>query len=156
MSDDRPIRRRRYTQKRAENMSLWVNEPLQNTIRDELARRGWTISDLARKIGSQPSLVSRWMQGQRPNTESLALVAEALALDVRKLLVLAGHMPADEDDGKDGELIPLIVMLRRIQRDGHLSEERQLMLRTLLDWMHNTKPLILSPSLPAERQAKAG
>src|SRR5688572_15303990 len=50
---------------RAEHRALWVNEPLQLAIRDELDRREWSISDLGRAIDSQPSLISRWMQGQR-------------------------------------------------------------------------------------------
>ena len=35
------------------------------------------------------------MQGQRPNTESLERIAKALALDVRHLMVLAGHLPPE-------------------------------------------------------------
>jgi transcriptional regulator with XRE-family HTH domain len=138
MADDLSRHRRRYTQKRAENKVLWVNEPLQNLIRDALARREWTISDLARKIGSQPSLVSRWMQGQRPNTESLALIAEALGLDVLRLLRLAGHIPAGAMGDQDGERpSSLIAMLRQAEAAGHLTDDRYGMLRTMVGWVHD-------------------
>ena len=150
MTNDPSRRRRRYTQKRAENMTLWVNEPLQNTIRDALARRDWTISDLARKIGSQPSLVSRWMQGQRPNTESLALIAEALGLDVLRLLRLAGHIPpgvtADQDE--DARIASLIAMLRQAGRDGHLTDDRYGVLSTLIEWIRVTEPTSASLTTP--------
>jgi transcriptional regulator with XRE-family HTH domain len=141
MADEVTRRRRRYTQKRSENMALWVDEPLQNLIRDELARRGWTISDLARKIGSQPSLVSRWMQGQRPNTESVALVAEALGLDVLRLLRFSGHIPAGVmEEEEDTRLASLIAMLRQAGRDEHLTHDRYMFLYTLVEWMRVTPP----------------
>lgn len=134
---------RRYSQKRAENRANWVNEPLQNTIREELDRRGWTISDLARQINSQPSLISRWMMGQRPNTESLRLVADALGISVLDLLRKADHIPADAEGGADQDnerLARLIVMLRQTDRDGYLSEDRYGALHTMLDWMRNNEP----------------
>jgi transcriptional regulator with XRE-family HTH domain len=135
-------RRRKYTQHRSENMAMWVNEPLQNLIRDELARRDQTISDLARTIGSQPSLVSRWMQGQRPNTESLALIADALGIDVLRLLKLAGHIPPGVlDEGEDSpETANLVAMIRQAGRDGYITTERCLMLFTLIEFIRTTPP----------------
>lgn len=153
MSDDLSRRRRRYTSKRAENMTLWVDEPLQNLIRDELARREWTISDLARKIGSQPSLVSRWMQGQRPNTESLRLVGEALGLDERKLLILSGHLSASGEEDEDERLASLFTKLRQAAREGHLTDERCLMLDTLIEWIRVTPATTPHNNRPADHQA---
>ena len=143
---------RRNTQKRAENRSLWVNEPLQMMIRNELDRRDWSPSDLGRAIGSQPSLISRWFQGQRPNTESLERIAKALDLDVRQLLVLAKHMPPDpEEDNDDPELASLILTIRKAHAEGHLVGERRLMLLTLLDWMRDhepaTPPAVTTPAI---------
>jgi transcriptional regulator with XRE-family HTH domain len=149
MSSRRNMRQlppRHSQQKRAENRSLWVNEPLQLMIRDELDRREWSISDLGRAIGSQPSLISRWMQGQRPNPESLDRIASVLALDVRKLMVLAGHLPP-ETEGESATVMPLLLTLRQIEEAGHLNEERVLMLRTLLDWMLDTAPLVMAQPL---------
>ena len=139
----KPPPQRRYSRRRAENQANWVNEPLQNTIREELDRRGWTISDLARQINSQPSLISRWMMGQRPNTESLRLVADALGISAFDLLRKAGHIPADAEGGSDQDnerLARLIVMLRQTDRDGYLSDDRYGALHTMLDWMRNNEP----------------
>src|SRR4051812_44504018 len=143
MATDQSQHRRKYPSQRSENMALWVDEPLQTLIRDELARREMSISDLARKIGSQPSLVSRWMQGQRPNTESLALIAEALGLDVLRLLRLAGHIPAGvlEDNDTVARVASLVAMVRQAGRDGYLTEERYLMISTLVDWLRLNAPL---------------
>jgi transcriptional regulator with XRE-family HTH domain len=140
-------RQRKYTSRRSENMALWVNEPLQNLIRDELTRREKSISDLAREIGSQPSLVSRWMQGQRPNTESLALLADALGLDVLRLLKLAGHIPADvmTDQDEDPRIASFIAMLRQAGRDRYLTEDRYQMLYTLMEWIRVTPPGTSTP-----------
>jgi transcriptional regulator with XRE-family HTH domain len=158
MTDDLSRRRRRrYTSKRSENMSLWVNEPLQNLIRDELARREWTISDLARKIGSQPSLVSRWMQGQRPNTESLALIAEALGLDVLRLLRLSGHIPSSAmaERDEDERISSFIAMLRQAARDGYLTEERYRMLAMLMEFIRTTEPVTPPNTRPERHQVTA-
>ena len=130
-------RRRRRTRSRAENMSQWVDEPLQNLIRDELDRRKMTISDLARAIDSQPSLVSRWMQGQRPNTESLAIIGDVLGIDVLKLLELAGHIPPGvltHDD--DERLTALFITMRQIS----WTDDRHGMVRALVDWMRDNDP----------------
>src|SRR4051812_41301709 len=142
MATDQSQHRRKYPSQRSENMALWVDEPLQTLIRDELARREMSISDLARKIGSQPSLVSRWMQGQRPNTESVALIAEALGLDVLRLLRLAGHIPAGAmtDRDEDARIASLIAMLRQAGRDGYLTDDRYGALSTLIEWLRVTPP----------------
>jgi transcriptional regulator with XRE-family HTH domain len=136
----KPLPPRRSHQKRAENRSLWVDKPLQLTIRNELERRDWSISDLGRAIDSQPSLISRWMQGQRPNPESLERIARQLDLDVRTLMRLAGHLPPDVDGEEDEVLAPLVLMLRKVKEEGHLSEDRQNMLRMVLVWMLDTEP----------------
>jgi transcriptional regulator with XRE-family HTH domain len=111
-----------------------------------LERRDWTISDLARKIGSQPSLVSRWMQGQRPNTESIALIAHHLDLDVLHLLALAGHIPPGVvKPVRDERLAALHTTLDQME----WSDERYLFLRNTLDWMRANPPAINGQRPPA-------
>jgi transcriptional regulator with XRE-family HTH domain len=135
--------------RRPENRSLWVNEPLQLAIRDELDRREWSISDLGRAIGSQPSLVSRWMQGQRPNPESLDRIARVLGLDVRRLMVLAGHLPPEANPtDEDERMTRLLATLSQIT----WNDERYLMLLTLLDWMRDNEPLNPPNTRPAHRE----
>jgi transcriptional regulator with XRE-family HTH domain len=145
-----PLPPRRNQQRRAENRSLWVDKPLQLAIREELERREWSISDLGRAIDSQPSLISRWMQGQRPNPESLERIASALALDVRKLMVLAGHLPPSTESGEeDPSLAKMFTTMRQIT----WNDERRLMLLTLLDWMRDNEPATAPNTHPARRES---
>ena len=127
------VRRRKYTRRRTEPQSNWVRDPLRNEILDGLARKDWSISDLSRAIGSQPSLVSRWMQGARPNTESVQLIAEALGLDTMRLMRLAGHIPPSEGE-EDAELSALVAKLRTVP----LTAERVAMLNALMETMLKT------------------
>jgi transcriptional regulator with XRE-family HTH domain len=145
-----PLPPRRSHGHRARERELWVNEPLQLAIRDELDRREMSISDLGRAIGSQPSLVSRWMQGQRPNPESIERIARALSLDVEKLMRLAGHLPpkADEAD-EDEHLVKMFVTMRQIT----WNDERRHMLMTLLDWMRENEPSTTPNTHPARRES---
>lgn len=119
---------------RAANKELWVNEPLQNTISEALYARDWSISDLGRAIGSQPSLISRWMMGARPSTESLIAVSQALGLDIKRLLILAGHMPPDEDDVTDARVLMLMNKLKEVE----MTDERFAMLNGLVETMRKT------------------
>jgi transcriptional regulator with XRE-family HTH domain len=145
-----PLPPRRNQQRRAENRSLWVDKPLQLAIREELERREWSISDLGRAIDSQPSLISRWMQGQRPNPESLERIASALALDVRKLMVLAGHLPPSTESGEeDTHIAKMLTTMRQIT----WNDERRLMLLTLLDWMRDNEPATTPHNRPAHRES---
>jgi transcriptional regulator with XRE-family HTH domain len=130
-----PVRRRKYTRRRGEQHSKWVRDPLRNEILDALARKDWSISDLSRAIGSQPSLVSRWMMGARPNTESIQMIAEALGLDFMRLMELAGHVPPSEDDeDADPQRTHLIAKLRTVP----LTDERARMLDGLMETMLKT------------------
>lgn len=102
---------------RAGNYELWSGAPLQTTIRHALDARDWTISDLARAIHSQPSLISRWMMGSRPSVESLVAVAQALALDIKQLLVLAEYLPAGAVEATDGHKAMLKAKIDELEMD---------------------------------------
>jgi transcriptional regulator with XRE-family HTH domain len=54
--------------------------------------------ELAERMGISPSTISRWItKSNKPDTENLALLADALGLDYGEVLVRAGHgKPADE------------------------------------------------------------
>jgi transcriptional regulator with XRE-family HTH domain len=140
-----PDSERTQQRKRAEPESLWVDTPFVNHLREELARRDWIISDLARAIGSQTSLISRWMMGQRPNTESVQLIAEALGVDTLHLLVLSGHLKAPiEERMPDQRVRDLMAKLGKIQ----MTDERYAMLAATLDMMRKTTPTPTAPSVP--------
>jgi transcriptional regulator with XRE-family HTH domain len=73
-------------------------------------------SDLARRIGSPPSVVSKWVNGmQRPRPEQCQKIAAALGESFLDVMEAAGHVPHDftlEGDGfrKDSrdEILDLI------------------------------------------------
>lgn len=148
-----PVRRRKYRKLRGDQSSKWVSDPLRNELLDGMARKDWSISDLSRAIGSQPSLVSRWMMGATPNPESIALVAEALGLDYMRLMRLAGHVvvePGEEDEG-DPRLADLVAKLRTVP----LTDERARMLDGLMETMLKTPLATPSPSREDRKQRAA-
>lgn len=119
---------------RVANYEAWVNEPLQNLIKEGLQARDWSISDLARAIHTQPSLVSRWMMGARPSTASLLAISQALALDVKKLLVLAGYLPPEQGESQDERA----VMLKKKIDETPMTDERFFTLNSVLEsWRQN-------------------
>src|SRR5262245_11143044 len=60
-------------------------------MRQEMRRREWRQADFARAVGVDVSMVSRWLQGRRPDPASLERVAAGLGIDLDALLTLAGH-----------------------------------------------------------------
>lgn len=68
----------------------------------QLDRRKWSQTEFASRIGTNSSVVSRWVRGERvPDTKSVDKIADVLGYDVDFVLALAGHRPAmeiDEDD----------------------------------------------------------
>jgi transcriptional regulator with XRE-family HTH domain len=61
-------------------------------LREQLNQRGWSQSDLARKIESHPSLVSKWIRGlQRPEPLQCRRLSSALRVDYGDILTAAGH-----------------------------------------------------------------
>ena len=53
-------------------------------LREELARRGWTQADLARRLGVNSGVVANWLSGSRNPKIKWALELEMLlGLDVR-------------------------------------------------------------------------
>ena len=62
-------------------------------LRQEMRRREWRQADFARATEIDVSMISRWLQGRRPDPASLERVAVALGVDLDALLTLAGHRP---------------------------------------------------------------
>ena len=80
--------------KRAAPGENWKDTPFTIKLRQEMERQRLTGADVMRMLGSQSSVMSRWMAGNRPDTESLVMLAEALGLDPVELMVLTNHLPA--------------------------------------------------------------
>lgn len=100
-------------------------------LRGELDRRSWNGSEFAERVDADPGVVSRWLRGLRaPTPESCARIAAALAVDLDRVLTLAGHRPLAAP-GDDPARADLIERLRRVR----LTEERAVLVRGLLDAM---------------------
>lgn len=59
---------------------------------NERIQRGWNKSELARRVGKLPSVVSRWLTAEwGPDATSCLNIANALGVDIDFVLALAGH-----------------------------------------------------------------
>lgn len=62
-----------------------------------MAAAGLSQADLKRLTGISDSIISKWRRGQAtPSVENLRLLAPALGVTTRELVVRAGHMSPDE------------------------------------------------------------
>ncbi len=113
---------------------------------EEMRRREWRQADFARAAGVDVSMVSRWLQGRRPDPESLARVAGTLGVDLDVLLTLAGHRPrALRDD--DPRVATLVAKVRQVT----WTPERFLIVDALLDDLRQR-----SSRVPIEQAALPG
>jgi transcriptional regulator with XRE-family HTH domain len=97
-------------------------------LREEMRRREWRQADFARVVGVDVSMVSRWLQGRRPDPASLERVAAGLGVDLDALLTLAGHRPRSARDD-DPQVATLVAKVRQIR----WTPERFLIVDALLD-----------------------
>jgi len=95
---------------------------------EEMGRREWRQADFARAAGIDVSMVSRWLQGRRPDPASLERVAAALGVDLDALLTLAGHRPRSAR-GDDRRVAALVAKVRHVT----WTPERFLIVDALLD-----------------------
>src|ERR687898_542152 len=95
---------------------------------EEMRRREWRQADFARAAGVDVSMVSRWLQGRRPDPGSLERVASALGVDLDALLTLAGHRPRSPHDD-DPRVATLVAKVRQVT----WTPERFLIVDALLD-----------------------
>src|SRR5215204_4575530 len=120
------------------SFSAWVLE--------EMRRREWRQADFARAAGVDVSMVSRWLQGRRPDPASLERVALALAVDLDALLTMAGHRPRSPRDD-DPRVAALVAKVRQVT----WTPERFLIVDALLDDLRQR-----SSRVPIEQVALPG
>jgi transcriptional regulator with XRE-family HTH domain len=103
-------------------------------LRQEMEWREWSQSKLAREINQAPSLVSRWLRGQRPASDSVRNIAAALGVSEEWLLSLAGYLsaPAEDDDPRRAALIAKVRLI-------DLTEDRYALLDALLEAMRRRR-----------------
>lgn len=80
-------------------------------LKEQLRRREWSESDLARKMEMRPSVVNRWVRGERvPSSESAEKIADVLGTDTDWVLTLTGHRPKElavrNESLEDARMIP--------------------------------------------------
>ena len=103
--------------------------PFSDWLKDELRRREWNMSDLARRLDISPSVVGRWIRdGRIPTPESCDRIADVLGLDVDRVLVLAGHRPDIERLPISEDQAAVIALVRRVNldRDGRARHLRMM------------------------------
>lgn len=85
-------------------------------VHAQLRSREWNATDLANRMGKEPSVVSRWLSGQRrPNSESCDLIADALGVDTDVVLTLVGHRPGKQPISPTDEREAIIDLLWLIE-----------------------------------------
>jgi transcriptional regulator with XRE-family HTH domain len=106
-------------------------------LKHELLRREWNMSDFARRAGISPSVIGRWVRGERiPDPQSCDLIADTLGVDVDRVLVLAGHRPNLEDLPLTEEQTAIMALVRRVK----LHPDRAALLRLMLEeWLRNDR-----------------
>ncbi len=87
--------------------------PFRLWLADQLRVRGWNRADAAKRIGVDPSTISRWLNGDRlPSPELVERIADVLVVDYDFVATKAGYRPreldGDEDDIIKRELLPLM------------------------------------------------
>ena len=120
----------------------WLREGFPLWLQGCLQERNWSITDLARAMGVQTSLISRWMAGkQKPTAESAGRIAEVLQVSVDEVLTAAG-LRLSPGPGEDPRRAELMMKLGSVE----LTRERYLTLNALLNLMlnANTAPNIQS------------
>lgn len=94
-------------QEAARRFGLWLSR--------QLADQGMSGADLARRIGHDSSIVSKWRRGQmQPAPESCREIARALVIPHDEVLRQAGHRAGDlidPDDAIRREIVALLPLI---------------------------------------------
>ncbi len=62
-----------------------IGEALRARLQVECARKGWSLSELARRLGKSPQGLQDVLRRGNPKAETLAEIAEALEVSVARL-----------------------------------------------------------------------
>ena len=111
----------------------WDAAPFSAWLHAQLARRDWSMADLARRLDTPNATVARWVSGaRRPSPASCDRIADALGVDVDRVLVLAGHRPDIEAIPVDDARSTINALLRQVR----LTEDRAALLAaTIRSWI---------------------
>lgn len=75
-----------------------MGDKLSSWLTEELGNRAWSFRELARRSGISTQSIMRYANGERtPNPESCRKIADALDFPYRDMLVMAGHLPEEDE-----------------------------------------------------------
>lgn len=107
---------------------------LKDKMRDHVPRL--YRPELAEMVGVDPTTISRWiMKPQKPQTDKLRALADALGEDYGEVLTRAGHgRPAESVESVEIEIDPLARELgRMLDENSPLSDAERERLRIVID-----------------------
>lgn len=91
--------------------------PFGEWLREQLDKRGWTVSDLAARMSVQPSTISRYVNGDRePQGQYIQRIANGLEITPQEVLYAAGiinELPQSLEDYEHNREI------KRLAREVH-------------------------------------
>lgn len=117
---------------------------------NEINRRGWSQSELARRAGIPRQIISNYINRQRekPDSDVLISISRALNLPPETVFRAAGLLPpVDEDTEYQEEFFHLLSQLSPQERQEILD-----LLRFKAERQKNVKPL--KPTSRAEKPAR--
>ena len=116
---------------------------LRDFIHEQMRRRGWNYAEFAKAVGTDGSVVSRWIRDRRPSPEMTRQMAERLGVDQDWLLALVGHREPRSDDGTS-EQAALIEKIRQMP----MTPDRFLALDAILEaWRRPDPPSSEPPNV---------
>jgi transcriptional regulator with XRE-family HTH domain len=69
-------------------------EPLQTLLTESLDSRGWSNTELAKRVGVSPATVGRWISGERtPSLSDAAQISRVLGIPLDHLAGLESPIP---------------------------------------------------------------
>jgi transcriptional regulator with XRE-family HTH domain len=108
---------------------------LRDFIHEQMRLRGWNYSEFAKAVGTDGSVVSRWIRDRCPSPEMTRQMAHALGVDEQYLMTLVGHISPQRTDVSP-EQAALIAKLKQIP----LNRDRFLILDALFEHMRQHEP----------------
>jgi transcriptional regulator with XRE-family HTH domain len=111
------------------------NSALREFIHEQMRLRGWNYSEFARAIGTDGSVISRWIRDRRPSPAMTRQMAQRLGVDEQMLMTLVGHISPARGDVTP-EQAHLIAKIRQLQLTG----ERYRILDVLIEDMRKHQP----------------
>jgi transcriptional regulator with XRE-family HTH domain len=108
-----------------------MDNKLADLLNSEMATRGWSQSDLARKSGLNRAVINKILSGNtKPTTETCRSLAEGLDLPIEQIYRAAGILPPKP---KEDPLVDIIAFLAKKLPTTADKEEAIKHMKTILE-----------------------